>query len=102
MEEFIPFVEQNYCCGGHRSRRYLTGICMGGIGALMYGCKHPNFFQAVAACQPAIFCAAEPQDLPDEDIAMFRSLYPISLLGITFIFVYIKPKRIFMILFLRF
>lgn len=68
MEEFLPFIEETYGCGGDRSRRYLTGICMGGIGVLKYAFKHPAHFAAAAAQQPAIPCAEEGAQVQPWDL----------------------------------
>lgn len=67
IEEFIPFIEKQYNCGGHQCRRYLTGICMGGVGVLMYAFKYPRSFAAAAAQQPAIPCGVDPKELPVEN-----------------------------------
>lgn len=63
IQEFLPFIEGRYGCGGHQSRRYMTGICMGGLGTLKISLKHPRLFAAVAAAQPAMFHAADAKDV---------------------------------------
>lgn len=67
IREFLPFVEGKYNCGGHQSRRYVTGICMGGLGALKFAFKHPRLFAAAAAQQPASVCGTDPRALPWND-----------------------------------
>jgi len=68
IREFIPFVETNYNCGGHQSRRYITGICMGGLGTLKFAFKYPRLFAGAAAQQPSMICGADGRELPWNDL----------------------------------
>lgn len=78
MNEFLPFIERTYACGGDRSRRYLTGICMGGLGVLKYAFKHSPHFAAAAAQQPAMPCGDDGTQLPLDDTMNFGSFRSLS------------------------
>ena len=63
-DEFVPFVEQEFACGGSASRRMAMGTSMGGFGALLLCFRHPEDWGAVAACEPAIDAALTASDIP--------------------------------------
>lgn len=65
LEEFIPFLEKNHNCGGKRELRYLTGASMGGHGSLKLAFRRPDMFAALAALEPGVDPALDPQDLTD-------------------------------------
>ena len=54
VKEFIPQIEKKYHSGGARSRRAISGISMGGFGALRTAFKFPRLFTAVAAHSAAL------------------------------------------------
>jgi S-formylglutathione hydrolase FrmB len=54
MQEFIPQMEKKYRGEGTRAQRGITGISMGGYGALRLAFKYPNEFAAVSAQMPAL------------------------------------------------
>jgi S-formylglutathione hydrolase FrmB len=54
VKEFIPQIEKKYHSGGSRSRRAISGISMGGFGALRTAFKYPQMFTAVAAHSAAL------------------------------------------------
>jgi len=54
MKEFMPQLEKKYRAEGTRAMRGITGISMGGYGALRLAFKYPNQFQAVSAQMPAL------------------------------------------------
>lgn len=48
IEEIIPAVEENFCCGGNGSR-VIVGKSSGGFGALSLTMRNPGFFRATAS-----------------------------------------------------
>ena len=63
QQEFLPFCEHKYRCGGQQSMRFATGTSMGGFGVLHLGFSHPDTWGAIAACEPAIDAAFEASNL---------------------------------------
>ena len=49
MQEIVPQIERSYPCGGD-GKRGVYGKSSGGYAALVYGMRHPDFWNAVA-CQ---------------------------------------------------
>jgi S-formylglutathione hydrolase FrmB len=62
LQEFIPLIEKKYRIGKGRSNRAITGISMGGYGALRFAFSHPEMFSAVSA-QSAALITESPQEL---------------------------------------
>jgi len=62
LQEFIPLIETKYRIGKGRSSRAISGISMGGYGALRFAFAHPEMFSAVSA-QSAALITESPQDL---------------------------------------
>lgn len=54
MKEFVPQMEKKYRAEGTRATRGITGVSMGGYGALRLGFKYPDDFAAVSAQMPAL------------------------------------------------
>jgi S-formylglutathione hydrolase FrmB len=54
-KEFMPQMEKKYRAFGTRATRGITGVSMGGYGALRLGFKYPDRFAAVSAQMPALF-----------------------------------------------
>jgi S-formylglutathione hydrolase FrmB len=54
LKEFIPQMEKKYRGEGTRATRGITGISMGGYGALRLAFKYPNEFAAVSGQMPAL------------------------------------------------
>jgi len=54
LQEFMPQMEKKYRAEGTRATRGITGVSMGGYGALHYAFKYPNEFAAVSAEMPAL------------------------------------------------
>jgi S-formylglutathione hydrolase FrmB len=53
-KEFMPQMEEKYRAEGTRATRGITGVSMGGYGALRMGFKYPRQFAAVSAQMPAL------------------------------------------------
>lgn len=73
LHEFLPFIESHYRIRRGRENRAISGISMGGYGALRFAFAYPQLFSAVSA-QSAALITESPQDL---DLAM-QSGYPLA------------------------
>jgi S-formylglutathione hydrolase FrmB len=62
LQEFIPLIEAKYRISKGRSNRAISGISMGGYGALRFAFAHPEMFSAVSA-QSAALITESPQEL---------------------------------------
>jgi S-formylglutathione hydrolase FrmB len=72
LQEFVPQIERKYHIHG-RTDRAISGISMGGYGALRFAFAHPELFSAASA-QSAALITESPQQL---DVAA-RSGVPLS------------------------
>ena len=54
LRDVLPFVRRSAHVAQTRDETFLSGISMGGLGALRIAFKHPGEFAAVAALEPAI------------------------------------------------
>ena len=62
IKEFMPQMEKKYRAESTRATRGITGVSMGGYGALRFAFKYPAEFAAVSAPMPALI-AELPKDL---------------------------------------
>src|ERR1700691_3055783 len=62
LEEFVPLIETKYRIGKGRMNRAISGISMGGYGALRFAFSHPEMFSAVSA-QSGALITESPQEL---------------------------------------
>lgn len=62
LQEFIPYIEGKYRIRRERKARAITGISMGGYGALRFAFAYPDMFSAVSA-QSAALMTESPQEL---------------------------------------
>jgi S-formylglutathione hydrolase FrmB len=62
LREFIPHIESKYRIHAGRSGRAISGISMGGYGALRLAFSHPEIFSAASA-QSAALIRESPQEL---------------------------------------
>ena len=62
LQEFIPYVESKFRVRPGRKGRAITGVSMGGYGALRFAFAHPEMFSAVSA-QSAALITQTPQEL---------------------------------------
>lgn len=80
LHEFMPFIEGNYRVRRERGSRAVSGISMGGYGALRFAFANPELFSAVSAESAALITAS-----PAELDAMLHSGSPLSnVLGAAF------------------
>jgi|GEM_PF-6197100 len=54
FEEFLPEVEKKYHIKGDRANRAVAGLSMGGYGCVYFGLTHPEMFNHVYGCSPAV------------------------------------------------
>jgi S-formylglutathione hydrolase FrmB len=63
--EFLPFIETHYRVLRERKSRGLTGLSMGGFGALRFAFAHPELFGSVSAQSPALITES-PRELDND------------------------------------
>jgi len=78
LKEFMPQMEKKYRAESTRARRGITGVSMGGYGALRFAFKYPGEFAAVSAEMPALIA-----ELP-KNINTGGTGSPASLMGDVF------------------
>jgi len=54
LQEFFPFIEERYRAAPGRANRAISGVSMGGYGALHLAFRHPQLFGAVSAHSAAL------------------------------------------------
>jgi S-formylglutathione hydrolase FrmB len=59
--EFVPHIEKKYRVLGTRAGRAISGISMGGYGALRFAFAYPEMFSAVSAQSPALVSESAQQ-----------------------------------------
>jgi S-formylglutathione hydrolase FrmB len=62
LQEFMPHIERQYRVRGGRQNRAVSGVSMGGYGALRLAFAHPELFSSVSA-QSAALMTDSPQEL---------------------------------------
>jgi S-formylglutathione hydrolase FrmB len=62
LQEFVPMIETKYRISKGRNNRAISGISMGGYGALRFAFAHSEMFSAVSA-QSAALITESPQEL---------------------------------------
>lgn len=65
IQELVPAIDHRYRTIARREDRGISGVSMGGYGALHLGMRHPDVFGAASA-QSAALIAAIPHPLPTE------------------------------------
>jgi S-formylglutathione hydrolase FrmB len=80
LNEFLPYIETHYRVIRERRSRGVTGLSMGGYGALRFAFAHPELFGSVSAQSPALITES-----PRELNADVRDAGPLAkLLGTVF------------------
>ena len=54
LQEFFPFIEKRYRAAPGRANRAISGVSMGGYGALHLAFRHPELFSSVSAHSAAL------------------------------------------------
>jgi S-formylglutathione hydrolase FrmB len=80
LQEFMPQIEAKYHIRPGRAGRAVSGVSMGGYGALRFAFAHPELFSAVSA-QSAALITESPQQL---DAATQTGVPVLSVLGPVF------------------
>lgn len=62
LQEFVPYIEAKFRIRAGRAGRAISGISMGGYGALRFAFAHPEMFPAASA-QSAALITESPQQL---------------------------------------
>jgi enterochelin esterase family protein len=62
IREFIPYIESHYSIRRERSARAISGVSMGGYGALRFAFAYPDLFSSVSA-QSAALIAETPRPI---------------------------------------
>jgi S-formylglutathione hydrolase FrmB len=62
IHEFIPYIQKKYLVKSTRAGRAITGLSMGGYGALRFAFAYPDLFSSVSA-QSAALMTQSPQEL---------------------------------------
>ncbi len=79
LQEFVPLIETKYRIRKGRNNRAISGISMGGYGALRFAFAHPEMFSAVSA-QSAALITESPQELDTAErsgAALGKTLAPV-------------------------
>ena len=74
LHELMPYIERKYHVRSERTARGVSGISMGGYGALRMAFAHPELFSSVSA-EGAALMTENPQELDD---AMSSSGMPVN------------------------
>ncbi|OYX09133.1 MAG: esterase, partial [Algoriphagus sp. 32-45-6] len=70
ISELIPFVDKNYRTLAQKESRAITGLSMGGHGAMMLSAKHPELFVAAGTMSGVMNIDTDMWIVPEE----FRNL----------------------------
>jgi S-formylglutathione hydrolase FrmB len=61
IREFMPYIESHYSVRRERSARAISGVSMGGYGALRFAFAYPELFSSVSAQSAALIAEAPRQ-----------------------------------------
>jgi S-formylglutathione hydrolase FrmB len=61
LQEFIPYIEAHFSIRRNRAARGITGVSMGGYGALRFAFAHPELFSSVSAQSAALIIESPRQ-----------------------------------------
>jgi S-formylglutathione hydrolase FrmB len=79
IREFLPYIESHYRIRAERKTRGVTGVSMGGYGALRLALRYPNLFAAVSAHSPALI-----EKLPNIKVSSDQAASVAAVLGKAF------------------
>jgi S-formylglutathione hydrolase FrmB len=54
IDQLIPLIDGRFRTAARRSQRAVSGVSMGGYGAMMYAARHPDLFVAAASLSGAV------------------------------------------------
>jgi S-formylglutathione hydrolase FrmB len=75
VKEFMPMIESTYRVNASRTTRGISGVSMGGYGALQIAMKHTDLFGSVSAHSAVLLKDLSAAKVADRRIAMFQSLF---------------------------
>jgi len=75
VKEFIPTIESTYRVDATRRSRGISGVSMGGYGALKIAFKHPELFGSVSAHSAVLVSNLNDATVPGWRFDMFVSLF---------------------------
>jgi S-formylglutathione hydrolase FrmB len=79
IREFLPYIESHYRVRAERKARGITGVSMGGYGALRFALRYPELFAAVSAHSPALI-----ETLPNIKVSRDQAMAVAEVLGKAF------------------
>lgn len=71
ISEFIPFIDQTYRTRTKREFRAVSGLSMGGYGALIWSLRNPDMFSSCAAFSAAVYTDNTIEEMPAERFNSF-------------------------------
>ena len=74
-KEFVPMIESTTRSEGSRGGRAVSGISMGGYGALKLAFKHPHLFSSVSAHSPMLIEDFTAIDISKRQASRFYSIF---------------------------
>src|SRR5215831_13008585 len=75
ITEFIPMIESTNRVSATRTTRGISGISMGGYGALKIAMRHPDLFGSVSAHSAVLLSNLADARVQDRRLAMFQGLF---------------------------
>ncbi len=75
VKEFVPLVESSYRVNAARNTRGISGISMGGYGALKIAMKHPELFGSVSAHSAVLLADLGAARVQGGRLGMFQGLF---------------------------
>jgi S-formylglutathione hydrolase FrmB len=75
IKEFIPMIESTYRVNATRRTRGISGISMGGYGALKIAMKHPDLFGSVSAHSAVLLAHLDDAQVRGGRLAMFNAMF---------------------------
>jgi S-formylglutathione hydrolase FrmB len=79
IREFLPYIESHYRISAEKKSRGITGVSMGGYGALRFALLYPDLFVAVSAHSPALI-----EKLPNIKVSSDQAAAVAEVLGKAF------------------
>ena len=79
IREFLPYIESHYRIRAETKSRGITGVSMGGYGALRFALRYPDLFVAVSAHSPALI-----EKLPNIKVSSDQAAAVAAVLGKAF------------------
>ena len=75
VSEFVPLIESTYRVDATRKTRGISGISMGGYGALKLAMKHPDVFGSVSAHSAVLLANLADARVSDRRLQLFQGLF---------------------------